>query len=321
MKKGYPVTKQSITDIHIEARFTEEWQKFEHEGFKLPATEEPHDWCGNWIWEGCMYSQDHKGKNKGKIFVNRYQRSCYRASCRDCMPKWVNREADAITKRIQRFCKKNPRLKPIHIVVSPPTWDYTKGVSKLRKQASVISKSVGVKGSAMFFHPARFDRGMLPYYAPHFHMIGFGWIEDTELLYKKNGWIVKNLGVRKTMGEVFGTVQYELTHTGIKKRRHSVTWIGELSYRKLKVQKVNSKRLCPDCNRELQQLDYTLKGWSLLGEPPPSTSWSGFVDSVGWERVSSERPDIPRPYEPNEPNDNDEEVAAVNRPAGQSSLT
>jgi len=313
MKRGYPVTKQSNTDIHIEARFTEEWQKFEHEGFKLPATEEPHDWCGNWIWEGCMYANDHKGKNKGKIFVNRYQRSCYRASCRDCMPKWVNREADAITKRIQRFCKKNPRLKPIHLVVSPPTWDYSKGVSRLRKQASVISKSVGVKGSAMFFHPARFDRGMLPYYAPHFHMIGFGWIEDTELLYKKHGWIVKNLGVRKTPGEVFGTVQYELTHTGIKKGRHSVTWIGELSYRKLKVQKVNSKRVCPDCSRELQRLDYTLTDWKLLDGAPPDKAFSAFVDPVGWERASSERPDIPRPYEPGQEGDDDEGSKNINK--------
>jgi len=287
-KSGYPVTSQSITEtqLHLDSRDSPEWRNFDYKGFELPGTLEPHDWCGNWIWEGCMHAQDHKA-HPGKIYVRHFQRSCYRASCSACVEKWINREAEAIRNRIERGMKKLNRT-PIHLVVSVPVWDYGLDIKKLRNKAIVISKLVGVEGGCTFFHPARFDRKdgkLLPYQSPHFHIIGFGWIKDTEVLYKKHGYIVKNLGVRRTMGEVFGTVQYELTHVGIKSKNHSVTWFGALSYRKLKVQKMNYKRTCPECNRELQRIDYTLTSWKLLDGQPPLGEYEAFVDSVGWERV------------------------------------
>jgi len=312
--RGYPVTSQSNpseTELHLASIHSPEWINFRYQNCKLPATEEPHDWCGNWVWEGCMNSLDHKN-HPGQIYVKRFQRGCYRAECSKCVKKWINREAESIRNRIERGMKKTKRV-PIHVLVSVPTWDYGLDIKKLRKRALVMSKQVGVEGGCMFFHPARFDKHdgkLLPYVSPHFHIIGFGWIKDTEILYKKEGYIIKNLGVRKTMGEVFGTVQYELTHVGIKKNVHSVTWFGSLSYSKLRVQKMNYKRTCPECKRELQRIDYTLTTWKLLDGQAPSEEYEGFVDPVGWERVATvyfieepdpfHKPDMPRPYEPEE---------------------
>jgi len=287
---GYPVTSQSTisqTRMYIDSDKTEEWMNFRYQGMTLPGISDPHGWCLEWAWEGCMHSRDHPGN---KIYVRRFQRSCCRSICSSCFPKWIDRESEAIRNRIERGVSKT-RLKPIHVMISVPAWDYGLDIKKLRSKALVISKQVGLKGGCLFFHPARFDHRdgskVVPYTSPHFHVIGFGWIKDTEILYKKQGYVVKNLGVRKTMGEVFGTVQYELTHVGIQKGRHAVTWFGSLAYSKLKIVKKDYKRKCPECRRRLQRIDYTLKSWKLLDGQAPEGVYEGLVDPVGWERAST----------------------------------
>ena len=74
--------------------------------------------------------------------------------------------------------------------------------------------------------------------------------------YRKNGYIVKVMGERKT---VYGTAWYQLNHaTVIKnvKRFHCATWFGVVSYRKMNVAKAEHKRRCPICNSELVKLRY-----------------------------------------------------------------
>ena len=90
------------------------------------------------------------------------------------------------------------------------------------------------------------------YYSPHFHILGFGWINDTAENYKKNGWLVKNLGQRDS---TFATFWYQLSHAGIKSHNHALTWFGDLSYSKLKVpDNEEDEDLCPYCNEKIREL-------------------------------------------------------------------
>jgi hypothetical protein len=46
-----------------------------------------------------------------------------------------------------------------------------------------------------------------------------------------------------------------LSHAGIKKRNHSLTWFGDLSYSKLKLEDLEKElHKCPYCNEELVEL-------------------------------------------------------------------
>jgi len=286
--QGNPVSKRTKTQEILDSRDSSNWNEVEFEEWKLPGTEEPHDWCGNWVWKGCMYSLDHHAEHKGKIFVKHFQRSCYRASCQECVLKWISREANAVTRRLEKGLKQSKRKHVIHVIVSPPSWVHNRPYSQLRKTSYAIAKSVGVEGGASIFHPFRFRKENNSwYYSPHFHLMVVGWIKDTKELYNKNGWIVKNLGIRKNMGEVFGTVHYQLSHTGVKKKVKSVTWFGKFTYSKLRIEKTDEKEKCPDCARPLQRLDYTLVDWKLLDGTPPNENFESFVDPIGWERVST----------------------------------
>ena len=91
-----------------------------------------------------------------------------------------------------------------------------------------------------------------------------GWVTKTDELFQKNGWLVKNIGIRENP---VGTISYLLSHAGIKKRRHTVTWFGDLSYSKLKIEKLEFKTKCPECDGDFQRLLCFKDG--LVVEPPP----------------------------------------------------
>lgn len=121
------------------------------------------------------------------------------------------------------------------------------------------------------------------FWSPHFHVLGYlfgkfrysrcrgcdkrnslfcteskcdGFDANSERLRRKDGWVVKVLGKRKTVG---GTAWYQLNHSSMKKnsvRFHPYTWFGVCSYRKLKVSKEQRKDFCPICNEELERIVY-----------------------------------------------------------------
>jgi hypothetical protein len=105
-------------------------------------------------------------------------------------------------------------------------------------------------------------------------MIGFGWIEHTKEGYERHGWVVKNAGLRKTVG---GTALYQLSHAGIHESYKTVTWFGSLAYNKLKVPPmVPEKECCPICGRELRPL------WYFGGEDLPEAKADLWLDPEGW---------------------------------------
>ncbi len=236
------------------------WYQVEAHGYHLPAIETPHSWCGDWGFKGCLNVDGHAGTEAhGKAFVKTFQKHCFRASCEDCASNWISRESNKSASRLEVYQDKTGETSK-HIILSPPQ-NTSKSPKELRLEAYEILKNVKAKGGCLVFHPFRkyktFDfqknrDGDYWYYAPHFHVVGFGWLEHIPENYKKSGWVVKNKGLRKSN---FGTIRYILSHAGVKKGSHTLTWFGELSYSKLKVPDyVNEERLCPYCSEELGEV-------------------------------------------------------------------
>lgn len=126
------------------------------------------------------------------------------------------------------------------------------------------------------------------YIRPHFHLIGYGWIENVVQVHEKTDYVVKNLGVRDS---VFMTALYQLSHAGYKEGQHTVSWIGALSnrtYKKLMPLDVLpiAPAVCPECDNELKAVEWVGEGESPLSDETEEGMYS--VDPAGWRYV----PDI-----------------------------
>jgi len=223
----------------------------------LPGHGNAYGDCGTWRSKGCLNVDEHVQEGifedmAGKAFIRRYRRTCMRASCPKCYESWAGKEAGKIEHRLRNAPKKR---RPIHLIVSPDRVGSRTRYEDLRHKAYSVSKKSGFLGGSCIFHPFREDDLTKEwYFSPHFHMIGFGWIEHTKEGYEEHGWVVKNAGLRKT---VAGTALYQLSHAGVHPKFHTVTWFGSLSYNKLKIPPmVPKKECCPICGEELRELWY-----------------------------------------------------------------
>jgi len=276
LQSTYPASKRS--EIFEQMHESSNWYTVEQDGWHLPATKEAHDWCGNWSTMGCLNVKAHENTEAhGKIFVKTFQRSCYRADCEICFKKWMARDSNKSTRRIEKY-EKLSGTKAKHIIVSVPSWLYHKSKKELAKESYKILKDIGCIGGMIIFHPFR-KKDRTWFYSPHFHVIGFGWIERTTESYNKNGWVVKNKGFRDS---TFATVYYQLSHAGIKKNNHTLVWFGDLSYSKLKVEKEEIERnICPYCHAKLRQV----VPYGLFAIKPPDDEIELLVDLEGWRYV------------------------------------
>lgn len=251
--------------------------------FDLPSHGEAHGDCGSWRTRACLNVGAHHGvlldgtNIEGKAYVERYQKRCFRPECPICYNSWASREAGRIE---HRFLMSGWIKKVKHVVVSPPkdVVDKAKSYEVLKKEAYRIAKKAGFEGGCVIPHAysrvcgecgSNIRMGFKSClfcgstnvkwsWNFHFHMLGYGWIEGTKEIYEKTGWIVKNLGIRKS---VFATAMYQLTHAGIREGHHCVTWFGNLSYNNLKVPVVVKKKSkCPACGNCPQRVVHVGKG-------------------------------------------------------------
>lgn len=247
-------------------------------------------------FEGWAASQAERGSRRiasyvvGSTFVDRLTRKAFKETRKE--PRRVFHET--LILELESILKRS-KPKVVHIVASPPqdsNFDRDH-YSKLRKKATRIVKNRGLQGAASIFHPYRLhcrecDISIPDYQktclkcggsnfawvkSPHFHYIGVGWLdlEKVKRGFKRDGWVVKGFGVRKS---VFWTFQYLLSHAGVfvdkagfdKKRFHVVTWLGVLSYHRLFVAPMKLlPEICPHCGRSLQPLLWI----GGLDRPPP----------------------------------------------------
>ena len=221
---------------------------------------------------------DHVGLDgvnyKGKVFVRKIHRSCDKSSCPVCYKYgWASREAHKIEVRLAEGAKHFGLVE--HIVASVPLKDYSLSYEVLRSKIVKILSVRGVIGGNLIFHGFRFNSRKYPYWSPHWHCLGFilggygcrgckkvcfkgcGEFEDkTRRCFESDGYIVKVLDKRKTVG---GTAWYQLEHSTVKvsvEHFHVATWFGVCSYRKLKVTVEKRKVLCPICGSDLFWADY-----------------------------------------------------------------
>ncbi len=277
-----PASKQSKVEQYIEEhKFGTNWINVERDGWRLPATSEPHYWCGIWTTQGCLNKELHEKLGKGnRVYVKQYQKSCYRGACRICYRKWIARESNKATRRIDAYSDLS-KQKPIHVLLSVPRTQYELPVKLLRKRMNEIYKKIKLDGAMVSFHPFKFDDKIREfYYAPHFHLVGFGYMQGIREAFSKYGWLILFLGVRKS---VFQTVSYLMSHCGIKKGSHSVTWIGRLSYSKLKIKKEPPLTNCPVCGEKFVVIYHD----GVHPVVPPDKMYEGLADGEEWYPVQT----------------------------------
>jgi hypothetical protein len=249
--------------------------------------------CGRYTHSlGCLDVESHKGKRSldgvnysGKVFVHKVHASCNKPSCPVCYKfGWATREATNIENRLKE-ARKRFGLEE-HVVASVSPKDYSLNIEVLRRKVVTdVLKPRGIIGGVLIFHAfryANFEESRVKgvpfgwYFSPHFHVIGFvlggysrcrsckgadcyscsGFEGVTRRANKKDGWIVKVLDKRITVG---GTAWYQLNHASLKvgsPRFHIATWFGVCSYRKLKVTVERKRVLCPICQSELVPVEY-----------------------------------------------------------------
>ena len=262
--KEYPALKRSKKSLIHEGR---NQASIETDDWHLPGQKEKRSFCGDWSYMGCLNKQNH---SNGEIFLKPFQRSCFRADCEQCCFKWLGRSASKATKRMKLYEKQSKKIAK-HIIISVPYWDYYKPKKEIAKKAYQVLKEVKADSGLIIFHPFRYHKKTdMWYYSPHFHVLGFGWVENVIETYNKHGYIIKNLGKRET---IFGTIYYQLSHCGIKRHNHALTYFGECSYSKLIMEKEEEEsKKCPFCQADLIEVDYD-NNIELKPDPNIMESW------------------------------------------------
>ncbi len=289
-------TAQGWLLSHDESNWTdvELFQEYKKKGemyrvrWKLPGTEEPKEYCGNFYSEGCFNVKKHPRK---RIYIRSKKLSCFRSSCIKCwLEKWLARESSRSTKRIENYVELAQRngfrnKKPIHVIVSPPWGEKYDRFDLLKEKCRKLMKEAGIIGGLLIYHPFRLDKETSNWVKhPHFHVIGFGWVVNTDKISSKEGWFIINKGVRDSL---HSTIYYQLSHAGVSEKIHSVTWFGTLGYRskyakEIRVEKEELEQNCPFCDRVLVKAEY-------IGQdrPPPDFEFEALLNPNEWESLES----------------------------------
>jgi len=248
---------------------SKDWKYANFEGFVLPAQGQSKAYCNKWISYGCDNIKEHP---KNQHYAEHSLKSCKVSFCPLCFESWIGRQANRTTKRLSKFLEKR-KFNFRHVILSPPP-NQAQNMSypKLKKWLDFSLKIANIKTASIIFHPFRFNKDKsIPYVSPHFHLLVYGHITNTTEFYNKTKWNIKNKGDLKNDKDIFSCVRYLLSHAGVKKRTHAVRYLGDISYRKLKVEKEGIIPHCPYCNLPLRIFSIN---FDSKHEPPP-------IDHVG----------------------------------------
>jgi len=279
-----PLAKQSYQEQDVvqisnyknyvyQAQSSKHWKQAEFEGFRLPAQGQAKSYCMKWVSWGCNNTKQHP---QNKHYAEHEVKTCKVANCPKCFESWINRQANRSTRRFSKYLE-DKTYNFRHIILSPPQ-EQAKEMSydKLKKWLTFALKVANIKTCAVVFHPFRFQdqKKSMPYLSPHFHLLVYGKVTNTTEFHNKTQWMIKNKGDMKNEVDIFNCVRYLLSHAGIRGKTHAVRYLGDISYRKLKVEKEPFEHGCPHCNLPLIIFSIVKTSKSL---PPP-------IDLIGlWE--------------------------------------
>ena len=225
-------------------------------------------------------------------------RHCARPSCPVCAPYHIARDTPAQALKIYA---KSRDLKHTdgwragylqHVTVSVPEDLYymaltTDGYKTLKKRALEYAQKAGVLGGLIVFHPFR-QNGVnsdddLPEeytptasndldkkscrFAPHFHIVGFGFVTKTAEIYDKTGWVIKALRTRDkkitSVPEISGIIAYLKSHAGIisenspskPERMQTIAFFGACGPNAQALighVRIYTPQICPECGAPLR---------------------------------------------------------------------
>ncbi|MDF2426304.1 MAG: hypothetical protein OPY04_00005, partial [Nitrosopumilus sp.] len=150
----------------------------DYEGWKLPATSQAYNICGQGYFKACLVDG----------FAKRFVYHCGRLRCEVCakragarIAKNVERRITLYSLRIQKLSKgrKNPLASHVIESIEPNSefWNYSR-----EKQNRILKRMraiAGIRGGCVINHKWRFDKSDLtPIYSPHKHLIAVGWIKE-----------------------------------------------------------------------------------------------------------------------------------------------
>lgn len=248
----------------------------------LPGEGDPYPTCGTYKVMGCL---EHRPGYAKKVTYN-----CKRASCKTDWRTWL---IDTVRKAKERIEAGKPRSysKAIHVTVSPPrelweSMETSENEAKVRRMALYRLKIMGLFGGAVIYHPYRGSYKVKWRRAPHYHILGYGWVRNINRVAEKHrsvkGWVIKNLRIRKSVG---ATLYYQLSHAGVHENRHVIGWFGSLSWAKL--QKIPDPpapaETCPICGGGLMRVIF----WGTGPNPFEGEAEElDTLDTVDWSYVT-----------------------------------
>lgn len=266
--------------------------------------------------------------HSGKGFVKPVFFSCDKPECPvDFKYGWASRESRKVEYRLLEAQKRFGLVE--HFPVSFPASDYVLSVDELYKRCLKACSKRGIIGGSVIFHGYRYHHagetfvGERPRWIRgyHFHVLGFvrgglrcrgcsnlpkerrfmcrgcaGFFGVSMAENEKDGLIVElardkfgEYGTRKSIG---GSAWYLLHHSSFefgKKRNNIVRWFGVCSYRKLRLPKMERKRVvCPLCGEPLYRVrciacdhDVATADWDRRGFEVNLEDWEVVVDKGG----------------------------------------
>jgi len=273
------------------ARFDPSWKDAEWNGFKLPAQGTAKEYCGKWVSWGCNNILAHP---KNMHYCEHQVKTCKTAPCPICVESWINRQANRSTRRAMKFLE-NKQYSFRHVVLSPPSEVKSMSYNGLNRWLRKVMKIANIKTAMIVFHPFRFankSKKINPYVSPHFHLLVYDKLLNTTEFYNKTKWLIKNKGDLETEVDIFNCVRYMLSHAGIKSKTHTIRYTGEISYRKLKVEKEPGKHRCPYCDLPLRI--FFIK--NIENHKPPPIDFVGLWDAKCFSPVDTITDDTKIPF-------------------------
>jgi hypothetical protein len=155
----------------------------------------------------------------------------------------------------------------------------------LKKKCRLQLEHAGIHGGLLIYHPFSLNKKTMTWVCrPHFHVVGFGWLLDNNKNTDKDGWVIKNKGIRESL---HATVYYQLSHAGVADGIHSATWFGDLGYRSkyaqlIKVENEEPNDICDFCGEIFVNAIF-----NATDRGPPDFEFIGLVDPIDWKPIET----------------------------------
>jgi hypothetical protein len=214
---------------------------------------------------------------------------CNDPLCPVCYVKFVKRLSERVAERVLGYKELYPEDPLSHVTFSPPEGtrykdersafaDVTKvflenggkagifwchwyrmpdqikaKLRRLRRQLKEQDPDKDPPGFWKLAHDDALKLGHLEkyvYYSPHFHGIVTGYLLDSETFHGKTGWIYKKIRFLKAPEEIAGLAYYLSSHASWEWTKHSVRYVGDMSYSKMARRDKITERIqevCPKC--------------------------------------------------------------------------